>query len=206
MNDSSLEYLLENEVREGNPNALGNAFEHFRPRLERTVKYRLHPQLKNRFSPEDILQEAFLDASRCLSGYLKNQEFPIFVWLWKIVGNRLANVHRDHLNTAKRNACLEMSASGSPQASSLSLACLLSARDTSISERVGRNELIAKIRELIDDMDEKDREVLTLRFFEEFSNEETSIALGISKQAASNRYVRALRRLGESLPDIGSVE
>jgi RNA polymerase sigma-70 factor (ECF subfamily) len=45
-------------------------------------------------------------------------------------------------------------------------------------------------------MDPLDREVLALRHFEMLSNAETAQVLGIKKSAASNRYVRALERLG----------
>jgi RNA polymerase sigma-70 factor (ECF subfamily) len=44
-------------------------------------------------------------------------------------------------------------------------------------------------------MDPIDREVLTLRHFEELSNSETARVLGLEKTAASNRYIRALKRL-----------
>jgi RNA polymerase sigma-70 factor, ECF subfamily len=40
-----------------------------------------------------------------------------------------------------------------------------------------------------------DREVLSLRHFEQLTNTETARALGLSEAAASNRYVRALKRL-----------
>jgi RNA polymerase sigma-70 factor, ECF subfamily len=48
-------------------------------------------------------------------------------------------------------------------------------------------------------MDPIDREVLTLRHFEELSNVETAQVLGIQKAAASNRYLRALKRLKDTL-------
>ena len=46
-------------------------------------------------------------------------------------------------------------------------------------------------------MEPIDREILALRHFEELNNGETAAVLGIHKAAASNRYVRALRRLRE---------
>ncbi len=52
-------------------------------------------------------------------------------------------------------------------------------------------------------MDPIDREVLTLRHFEELNNNEVAQVLGISKTAASNRYVRALARLREALEGMG---
>jgi RNA polymerase sigma-70 factor (ECF subfamily) len=44
-------------------------------------------------------------------------------------------------------------------------------------------------------MEELDREVLTLRHFEQLSNVEVAQVLGIQERAASMRYIRALRRL-----------
>jgi len=43
---------------------------------------------------------------------------------------------------------------------------------------------------------------LTLRHFEELSNGETAQVLGIQKAAASNRYIRALKRLKEILSSL----
>ena len=48
-------------------------------------------------------------------------------------------------------------------------------------------------------MREIDREVLTLRSFEQLSNQEVARLLGLSEAAATLRYVRALRRLGQLL-------
>jgi RNA polymerase sigma-70 factor (ECF subfamily) len=44
-------------------------------------------------------------------------------------------------------------------------------------------------------MDPMDREIIALRHFEELSNGEAAQVLGLSKTAASNRYVRAMMRL-----------
>ena len=51
-------------------------------------------------------------------------------------------------------------------------------------------------------MDPIDREVLTLRHFELLGNEETALVLGLTNKAASNRYIRALKRLKEILSSI----
>ena len=44
-------------------------------------------------------------------------------------------------------------------------------------------------------MDPIDREVIALRHFEELSNDEVAAVLGLTKAAASKRYVRAMLRL-----------
>ncbi len=62
-----------------------------------------------------------------------------------------------------------------------------------------RAEIQIKIQEALNAMDPIDREILALRHFEELSNQEAAAVLGLHKAAASNRYVRALRRLKELL-------
>jgi RNA polymerase sigma-70 factor, ECF subfamily len=62
-----------------------------------------------------------------------------------------------------------------------------------------RGERLVRLREALDGMDEVDREVLALRHFEELGNNEVADILGIQKTAASNRYVRALKRLKQLL-------
>jgi RNA polymerase sigma-70 factor (ECF subfamily) len=55
-------------------------------------------------------------------------------------------------------------------------------------------------------MDADDREVIALRHFEELSNDETAAVLGLTKAAASKRYVRAMLRLKAvlaSIPGLG---
>jgi RNA polymerase sigma-70 factor (ECF subfamily) len=47
-----------------------------------------------------------------------------------------------------------------------------------------------------------DREVLALRHFEQLSNAETARVLGITEAGASNRFVRALKRLRAILVDL----
>ncbi|WP_372894609.1 sigma factor-like helix-turn-helix DNA-binding protein [Stieleria sp.] len=51
-------------------------------------------------------------------------------------------------------------------------------------------------------MSEMDREVVALRHFEELTNQEVAMELGITPKAASIRYVRALERLRSVLEKI----
>ena len=62
-----------------------------------------------------------------------------------------------------------------------------------------------RLQEALNSMDPTDREVLTLRHFEELSNSEVAEILGIKQTAASNRYVRALKRLKEILSGMSDL-
>ena len=56
-----------------------------------------------------------------------------------------------------------------------------------------------RLQDVLNSMDPMDREVLILRHFEELGNGETAQVLGITKSAASSRYVRAVMRLKTAL-------
>ncbi len=128
---------------------------------------------------------------------------PIFLWVRFLTGQKLLDLHRQHLGAKMRDAGQEISLQhgGMPQASSASLAAHLLGRLTSASRAAIRAETRLRVQEALNSMDALDREVLTLRHFEMLTNEETAVALGLKKSAASNRYVRALKRLKDILAD-----
>ena len=82
-----------------------------------------------------------------------------------------------------------------PEASSAALAAQLIGKLTTPSQAAVKAELKIRIQEALNSMDAVDREVLTLRHFEQLSNAETAQVLDIKETTACNRYVRALERL-----------
>jgi RNA polymerase sigma-70 factor (ECF subfamily) len=52
-----------------------------------------------------------------------------------------------------------------------------------------------RLQEALNTLDPLDREILSLRNFEELTRAEIAQVLGIEEAAAAKRYVRALRRL-----------
>jgi RNA polymerase sigma-70 factor (ECF subfamily) len=76
---------------------------------------------------------------------------------------------------------------------------MLLGRLTSPTRAARRAEMQRKLQEVLNAMEPLDREVLALCHFEELSNGEVAQVLGLSKTAASNRYMRALVRLKEML-------
>ncbi len=181
----------------GDDQALGGLFERHRDRLRRMVQVRLDHRLQGRLDPSDVLQEAYLEFARCLADYLRNPAVPFFLWLRYLTGMKLQALHRRHLGTRARDASREVSLhqGGLPRASSVSLAAVLLGRLTTPSQAAVRAELRSRVQEALNCMEALDREVLALRHFEQLNNTETAGVLGISETAASNRFVRALKRL-----------
>jgi RNA polymerase sigma-70 factor (ECF subfamily) len=185
----------------GDQQALAAVFESHRDRLRQMVRLRLDRRLQGRLDPSDVLQEAYLDFARRLPDYAREPDMPFYLWLRFLTGQRLIDLHRQHLGAQMRSAGQEVSLyrGALPQASSASLAAQLLGRLTSASRAAIRAETQLRVQEALNRMDAIDREVLALRHFEMLTNDEAAAVLGIKKAAASNRYIRALRRLKEIL-------
>jgi RNA polymerase sigma-70 factor (ECF subfamily) len=184
--------------------ALVEQFAAHRARLRRMVRLRLDRRLQGRVDPSDVLQEAHIEVARRAGQYLADRPMPAFLWFRWITGERLMDAHRRHLGSKMRDAGQEVSLhrGALPQATSVSLAELLLGRLTSPTRAARRAEMQLRLQEVLNAMDPLDREVLTLRHFEELSNGETAEVLGLTKSAASNRYMRALLRLKETLAGV----
>jgi RNA polymerase sigma-70 factor (ECF subfamily) len=190
------------KVRAGDQPALAELFARHREKLRRMVHLRLDHRLAGRVSPSDVLQEAYIDAVKRIEHYFEKPDQPFFGWLRLIVGQRLADVHREHL-AQKRHVGQEVPIHrGGPGADSACLAACLLGSGTSPSHAADRAEAFNRLEEALEQMDPLDREVLALRHFEELSNTETAALLGIQPAAASKRYVRALARLKQILETI----
>src|SRR5262245_48783059 len=169
--------------------AFGPLFEGQRDRLRRMVQFRLDPRLFGRVDPDDVVQEVFLDAQQRLYAFRADPQSLPF-WLRLVAQQTLIDLHRRHLGAGKRSAKRER-----VFAQSQSLSGFLAGNLTSPSQAAIRDEMRQQLQAALETMDEIDREVLTLRHFEELSNKEVATLLGIGENAASNRYVRALVRL-----------
>jgi RNA polymerase sigma-70 factor (ECF subfamily) len=193
---------------DGDQAAVAELFGRYRDRLRQMVRLRLDRRLQGRIDPSDVLQEAYLDVARRAPEFAAGPTMPLYLWLRFLTGQRLLAIHRQHLGTQMRDAGQEVSLyrGAFPQASSVSLAAQLLGRLTSPTRAAIRAEMQIRLQEALNSMDPLDREVLTLRHFEELSNSEVAEVLGIQKSAASNRYVRALKRLKDvlsSMPGLG---
>lgn len=197
--------LLE-RLRTDNGESLGQLFELHRNRLWRMVYVRLERRVARRISPDDVLQEAFLDVAARIGEYLDNPTVPFYVWLRFLTLQRLHMIHRAHLGARMRSVSQEaaLSFQGAP-ASAESMAGQLVSHLTSPSQAAIRHELQEQLHGALAAMDPLDREVLALRHFEELGNNETAAILGISKDAASKRHVRALVRLREILSEASDL-
>ena len=189
--DESLQRL-----RTGDPNAWDRFLSENRARLRRMIALRLDRRLLGRLDASDVIQDAFAEATARLSEYLTNPTLSPYVWLRFIASQRLLIAARRHLGADVRNAARE---EGLPHSTADGLAAHLVDRATGPLEKAEKEEALAYLRHALAAMSADDRDVLTLRHFEQLSNVDAATVLGIEPAAASKRYIRRLGRLQEIL-------
>jgi RNA polymerase sigma-70 factor (ECF subfamily) len=189
----------------GDPRRWGRLLERHRERLRRMVALRLDMRLQGRVDPSDVIQEAFLEATGRRDEYGRSPEpMPFYLWLRFLVGQKILEQHRRHLGAQARDIGREVSLyrGPMPEATSAAIAAQLLGRHTSPSQAAIRAERKLRLQEALNRMDPLDREILVLRHYEQLSNGEVAVVLGLDKSAASKRYARALVRLKDILSEM----
>jgi len=130
---------------------------------------------------------------------------PLFLWLHCLTGRTLQSPHRRHIGTRRGNVGRDVSRRGGtpPHATSESLAAQLLGCFTTPSQAALRAELRRQIQDALGAIEPLNREMLALRHCEQLRNAEAAQVLEISEAAASNRHVRAPKRLKKILTDLG---
>lgn len=189
----------------GDEGALAQLFEKNRPRLRKMIDFRMSEDLRGRVDPSDVLQEAFLELSKRLPEYRQREKsMPFFVWLRLITMERLQILHRRHVGAKMRDARRDVSLhgvqydSGTGSLNAINLAQQL----TSADFRLIREEEIAEVNRAIEQMDPTDREIISMRIFEELSNLEVATILDLKPSTASRRFVRAIESLRKMIDSL----
>jgi RNA polymerase sigma-70 factor, ECF subfamily len=193
--DLDTEQLLE-QVGRGDLAAREQLLVRYQKRLRQMIALRMDRRLAARLDPSDVVQEALADAVQQLPHYCQNRPLPFYPWLRQLAWDRLAELHRRHIQIRKRSiTCEERRARVLPDESAMELAARLVARGSSPSARLRREELRGRVQTALAQLADRDREVLVLRHLEQLSTREIAAVLGITEGAVYTRHLRALERL-----------
>jgi RNA polymerase sigma-70 factor (ECF subfamily) len=184
----------------GDKSAHGQLLDRHRDRLRQMVSVRIDPRVAARVDPSDVVQEALAEASRKLPAYFDDRSLPFYPWLRHIAWERLVHLHTCHLKAQKRAVSREDHGRlPLPDQSAVQLIDQLAASGSSPSRRMVREEMGQRVRQALEQLSAKDREVLILRHLEQLAFKEIAAVLGISEAATQSRYRRAVERLHDVL-------
>lgn len=201
MTPSSSGEKVEPTGEEACQNKLPELFESFRTRLHTLVEVRIDRRIRARVDASDIVQEAFVDAVRRFPEFQRDRKMSPYLWLRFLTMQQLTLAHRRHLGVKARAAGREQSIEAMQQAGVDSgvMAFCLAGNDSTPSAQVSRAEGIQNLTVALDAMEPLDREVLALRHFEQLKNVEIAQVLDMTESGVSQRYRRALKKIGQAL-------
>jgi RNA polymerase sigma-70 factor (ECF subfamily) len=181
---------------QGDSSAVGSLLDRHRARLRHMVAVRIDPRLAARVDPSDVVQETLAEAAHKLPEYLRRRPLAFYPWLRRIAWDKLVDMHTRHVAAQKRSVTRETPIHlDLSDHSTMQLIDQLAASGTSPSRRLLLKEMRERVREALQQLSPRDREVLVLRHLEQLTLKETAQVLGITEAAVQSRYRRAVERL-----------
>jgi len=173
-------------AREGVPDALEGLYERVAPRLLSFIRLRMGRTLRARLESRDILQATFLKSFEHLQSFEQSDAASLMAWLSRIAENEIRD-RADHQGRQCRNARLEVPLETVHTAIAAGVGSALS--------QVVLDEQAERLERWLEDLDERHREVIILRSFQELSFKEIGARLGKSEDASRMLYARAMAAL-----------
>lgn len=169
----------------GDPEAFGELCREYEGRLFRQA----FGLCRDESLAEDLAQETFVEAWRCIRRF--NGKCQFFTWLCAILIHRHRNVLR-----RRRPTPLSVLALSEKISAVESIAAMRDLGPTP-DQAVGESEQAALLRGRIEQLPERQREVIYLRFFVDDSLENIATALGCSVGTVKSRLFYGLAKLRE---------
>lgn len=189
-------------AKAGDSNAVECLLTRHRESLRRMIGMRLDHKITQRVDVSDVVQDVLIEANRRLQGYLASPVMPFHLWIRQIAKDRIIDAHRRHRVSAKRSIDREQPLAirgGEMDQSTIDLAAQFCDPELTPAAAATQRELAVHVQSAIEKLDDKNREIILMRHFEQLTNQEIAEALGVTEPAASMRYLRALKRLRKLL-------
>ena len=188
------------QAREGDEGAVNALLDRHRDSVRRLIDLRMDRVLKRRVDASDIVQDVMIEAHRRLEVYLENPVMPFHLWLRQMAKDRLIDAHRRHRGAARRSIDREQPlVSAASSGSTVDLLGQLHDGGLTPAAEATWRELQVRFEQACQQLEPVDQEIVFMRHFEHLTNQEAAVSLDLSPQAASMRYLRAMRRLRELL-------
>ncbi len=150
--------------------------------------------VKDQDVAEDLLQDVFVKVLHTFNSDKYNEEGKFQPWVMRIAHNMAI----DHFRRAKRYPTILLE-DGSNLLNSLSFA-----EDSSEEQRI-KEETLAWVRNLIDELPEAQREVVIMRHYLDMSFQEIAEQTGVSINTALGRMRYALNHIRKKMKQVNSA-
>jgi RNA polymerase sigma-70 factor (ECF subfamily) len=174
------------------------ALEPFRRYLEVLARVHLHPSLRGKLDPVDLVQQTLLRACAALPELRGRSPEALAAWLRKILARTLADTVK-HYHRDRRDVDLERSLQADLDQSSGGLAACLAADQTSPSRAAQRNEELLNLANALSELPEPMREVVILKHCRGQTLQQIAEQMGKSVPSVASLLRRGLAELRQRL-------
>jgi RNA polymerase sigma-70 factor (ECF subfamily) len=181
------------------PAPLADGLERYRAYLHLLVRHRLDPRLQGKVDPSGVVQQTLWEAHQGAQAFRGSGDAELAAWLRRILVRNLTDELRK-CTAGKRDLARERSLAESVEQSSVNLARLLAADQSSPSQQAVRHEQLLDLAAALARLPEDQRLAVELHHLEGHSLAEVGERLRRSKEAVAGLLFRGLRRLRELLP------
>jgi RNA polymerase sigma-70 factor (ECF subfamily) len=188
-------FELLDQARRGDVPALGRLLESYRAYLGVLARVQIGRRLQGKADPSDIVQEAFLGASRDFPQFRGKTEAEFRAWLRQILASLLANLVRHYQGTQRRDVRLERQLAVELDQSSVALDHGLVAPHSSPSQQAARREQAVVLANALARLPPEWRDLLILRHLEGLTFPEVAQRLGRTVDVLKKQWPRALAGL-----------
>lgn len=183
-------------AKAGKSDAREELFARYRPRVLAIARSRLGRHLRRALDSQDLVQEALVEAARDLEQFEWRGESSLIRWLARLLEHR-ATAQADRLTAQKRDLRREVPLEDGARPIGAHAAV---ASNNDPLEQAARGEMEERVRDALDRLTERQREVILLRDYAGCSWDEVAAEMGLSSpDAARMLHVRAVAKLGELL-------
>lgn len=186
-------------ARAGNPTALGQLLERYRPYLALLARLGLGRRLQAKVDAADVVQETLLKAHRDFAAFRGATEGEWTAWLRQILVWTLANLVRRYQGARGRDPRLEVELRAVADGSVLSGSLI--DPGTSPSGRAARREWGVLLATALDTLPDHYREAVVLRHLEGLSFPQVAERMGRTEESVKKLWARGLALLKKGLGD-----
>ncbi len=188
-------------AKQGDESAKGELLNRFRPYLNVIAQRLLDERLQSRLDYADVVQIAFLEATRDFDSFRGDSVESLLAWLRHILKNNISTAHQQHLTAQKRSARKEVTLRVSSESggSSLGMQDMVPSESSSPSQRMMRDEASVVLAACLEQIPETQREAIRMRYLEGMSLKEISERIAKSEMAVAGLLKRGLRALREEM-------
>jgi len=165
--------LLE-QAKNGDREAFGKLYKEYYSRIYRYARINVF----NKLQAEDICQEVFIKAWKAIPKFSLQETGTFQAFLFRIARNLIIDLSRK-----KKEVSIE-EAENVPS-------------DEDQFENISKKENIHIVRNALSRLEEKERQIIILRYFEDLSHAEVAKIIGMREGALRVRTIRLLKKMKE---------